>query len=133
MVRHSHSKKHQTKFRACKISNVVDKYYVVKNSSEKKLSVAAEIKKIVHTIKHNQSYKSLNCCFKLDKIIFEDSKLVGKISCGRTKCEAVPQNVLAPRSLFNLYQKQKNHNSPLFYFLQTDASNKKNIKFFPIE
>jgi len=132
VVRHSTSKKHQTKLKACKMSNVVNKYFVVQNSFEEELVIAAEITKIYHTIKHNQSYNSLDCSFKLDKLIFEDSKLASKISCGRTKCEAIAQNVLAPRSLFYVFQKIKNHNPPLFYSIQTDASNKKNIKFFPI-
>lgn len=83
------------------------KYFAVKNSSEEELIVAAEITKIYHTITHNQSYNSLDCSFKLDKFIFEDSKLAGKISCGRTKCEAIAQNVLASRSLFHLYRKLK--------------------------
>ncbi|CAI6369027.1 unnamed protein product [Macrosiphum euphorbiae] len=109
VVRHSTSKKHQTKLKACKISNVVNKYFVVKNSYEEELIVAAEIAKVYHTIKHYQSYNSLNCSLKLDKFIFEDSKLAVKISCGRTKCEAISQNVLSPRSLFHLYQQLKNH------------------------
>lgn len=54
VVRHSTSKKHQTKFKACKISNVVNKYFVVKNLFEEELIVAVEIAKIYHTIKHNQ-------------------------------------------------------------------------------
>lgn len=58
VVRHSTSKKHQTKLKACKMSNVVNKYFVVQNSFEEELVIAAEITKIYHTIKHNQSYNS---------------------------------------------------------------------------
>lgn len=93
MVSHLFSKKHQTKCKACKISNVVNKYFVVQNSFKEELIVGAEITKIYHTIRHNQSYNSLDCSFKLNKLIFEDSKLAGKASCGsknmwsyRSKC-----------------------------------------------
>lgn len=100
--------------------------------SEEELIVAAEITKIYHIIKHNQSYNSLYCSFKLDMFIFEDSKLTGKISCGKTKCEAIAQNVLSPRSLLHLYQKLINHNPPLFYSTQTDTSNKKKYQIVPV-
>ncbi|XP_060877253.1 tigger transposable element-derived protein 4-like [Metopolophium dirhodum] len=76
------------------------------------LIVAAEITKMYHTIRHNPSYNSLDCSFKLDKLIFEDSKLAGKANCDRKKCKAIAQNVLALRSLFYVYQKIKNHNPP---------------------
>ncbi|KAF0735454.1 Uncharacterized protein FWK35_00023555, partial [Aphis craccivora] len=89
VVRHSTSKKHQTKFKAMQNNNTT--LYIV----------------------------ALN------------SKLAGKISCGRTKCKAIAQNVLSPRSLLHLYQKLINHNPPLFYSTQTDTSNKKKYQIVP--
>ena len=66
-------------------------------------------------MKHNQSYNSLDCSFKLDKFIFEESKIVDKISFSRTKCKAIALNILALRLLFYVYQKIKNHNPSLYY------------------
>jgi hypothetical protein len=43
---------------------------------------------VFDTVKHNLSYKSMECANKLSKDIFYDSDLA-KISCGLTKAETI--------------------------------------------
>lgn len=59
-----------------------------------------------------------------------DSKFLKKVSCGRTKAEAIVTDVLAPKALEDVVSQIKELNC--FFSLQIDASNKKNIKLFPI-
>ena len=64
----------------------MDKFLVKKNSEEEDIVVASEIAQIYHAIKHNHLYNSLECGLKLN------SKVAAKVSCGRTKCEAIVTN-----------------------------------------
>lgn len=82
---------------------------------------------VYHNIKHNLSYNSLDCGGKLLKhmINFEPTN---KMNLGRTKAEALAVNVLAP-SCKELVLKQL---IGTYYCVQTDASNVKNRKYFPI-
>lgn len=53
------------------------------------------------------------------------------MNCGRTKSEAIAENVLAMRSLFYVYETVINHSLPLFYSIQANGSNKKILNFSP--
>ncbi|CAG9768290.1 unnamed protein product [Ceutorhynchus assimilis] len=81
---------------------------------------------------HNQSYNSLDCSFKLDTKIYTDSKVAVKLSCGRTKSQAIVQNVLPPMVLEKPIELLRHHFPKLFFSVQLDASNRKNVKLFPI-
>lgn len=50
-------------------------------------------------MKHNLSYNSIDCLYKLNKIVFVDSKLVSKIRLARTKKKALVTEVLDPYSV----------------------------------
>lgn len=63
---------------------------------------------------------------------FSDSKISKKMSCGKSKAEAVVTNVLAPKAIEEVLTQLKNDVKPLPFSLQTDASNKGNRKMFPL-
>lgn len=129
---HSESKTHKQKTSAAKNSHSMETFFVKKNSNEESQVILIEICKIFHCVKHNQSYNSLDCSFKLDTKIYTDSKIASKLSCGRTKSQAIVQNVLAPIALQKVIELLKYHVPKLFFSVQLDASNRKNVKLFPI-
>ena len=69
---------------------------------------------------------------KLNSKIYQDSKVAAKLSCGRTKCEAIVTNVLGKKALAVIMDDLKQHDPPLFFGIQIDASNHKNMKMFPV-
>ncbi|XP_047999563.1 uncharacterized protein LOC125236694 [Leguminivora glycinivorella] len=91
---------------------------------------AGELSLTYHTVKHNLSYNSMDCNVKLNKVIYVDSKTALKIKLGRTKQEALVNEVLAPYALESVLESLRSPD--IFYCVQTDASNKKNIKLFPL-
>lgn len=68
LVDHESSNKHKTNQNAANCSKVLDSFFIVKDTADEHLTIAAEIAHIMHCIKHNQSYISLDCCFKLLKV-----------------------------------------------------------------
>jgi hypothetical protein len=60
---------------------------------------AGECTKVYHTVQHVHSYRSADCDMKLRQTAFSDSDIVKKLSCGRTKAEAIVSGVLAPASI----------------------------------
>jgi hypothetical protein len=67
---------------------------------------------------------------KLDPVLFPDSSISRKLSCGRTKSEALVENVLAPKSVETVVEDLSS--KAKFFSLSTDASNMKNRKLFPV-
>ena len=55
-----------------------------------------------HTVKHHLSYASTDCNVKISSQLFADSTIANKITCGKTKCEALVMGVLGPISVNNL-------------------------------
>lgn len=98
--------------------------------SDKDNVTAAELALTYHTIKHNLSYTSMDCTVKLNKIIYVNSSTATSIRLARTKMEALVTEVLGPYALQNVIDDLNSDN--LYFCLQTDASNKKNIKLFPL-
>jgi len=113
-------------------SNFVDKFFVKKHTKEEDLVTATEIAHIYHSVKHHHSYNSLDCSMKLNSKLYDDSKIAPKISCGRTKSTAIVCNVLGKEALQIVLNDLKHHDPPLFFCLQIDASNRKNMKMFPL-
>jgi len=99
-------------------------------SSASENVVASELALTYHTVKHNLSYNSMDCTIKLNKIIYANSTVATEIHLARTKMEALVTEVLGPYAIQNVLNDINRDN--LFYCLQTDASNKKNIKLFPL-
>ncbi|KAL0153821.1 hypothetical protein M9458_050937 [Cirrhinus mrigala] len=92
---------------------------------------AAELTQVYHTIKHNISFISADCGHKLNQKILHDSKIVKKMSVGRTKAEAMAKDVLAPKAVADVVDVLKS-DKPLPFSIQIDASNKGNRKMFPL-
>ncbi|KAF2888788.1 hypothetical protein ILUMI_17385 [Ignelater luminosus] len=92
-----------------------------------KENVAAELALTYHTVKHNLSY---NSTIKLNKIIYVNSSTATGIRLAKTKMEALITEVLGPYAIQNVIDDINTKN--LFYCLQTDAFNKKNIKLFAL-
>ena len=93
---------------------------------------AAEVAQVYHTVKHNLSYNSADCGLKLTIQTLSDSTIVKKMSCGRTKAEAIVTGVLEPKSIEGVLTQLKGDDVSLPFSLQTDASNKGNRKMFPL-
>jgi hypothetical protein len=96
-------------------------------SEEQKVSTA-EICLTYHNVYHHHSYRSMDCNVNLNQLIFSDSKVCKAMKCGRTKAEAIVVNVLAPFSV----EKHLNELSDKKFSVSYDASNKGNIKLFPL-
>ncbi|ROL52057.1 Protein dachsous [Anabarilius grahami] len=93
---------------------------------------AAELAHVYHTVNHNLSYNSSDCGLKLCHRTLSDSNIVKRMSCGRTKAEALVTEVLAPKAVQEVINKLKSAENPRPFSIQTDASNKGNRKMFPL-
>lgn len=89
----------------------------------------AEATLAFHTVKHHFSFKSMDCAATLLRSILPDSEIAQKISCARTKTEAIVSNVWAPYAIEILVNDLKN--IP-YVSVSTDSTNHGNIKVFPI-
>ena len=132
LAQHAKPACHKTRTMDFALSFAMDKFLVEKNSEEEDIVVASEIAQIYRRIKHNHSYNSLDCGLKLNSKIHQNSKVAAKVSCGQTKCEAIVTNVLSEKALAVIMDDLKQHDPPLFFGIQTDASNHKNMKMFPV-
>jgi len=125
---HLNSKTHSSKVNAIKMSSAL-KSFINNNDSKESDSIAlSEICLTYHTINHHLSYLSNDCGIKLIQQLFYDSKIAKRIHCGRTKMEAIAKNVLCPLSIENHLKKVKGKK----FSISSDASNRGNIKLYPI-
>lgn len=101
------------------------------NSSKLDIKVAAaEATFVFHTVKHAHSYNSADCSSSLFSTMFSDSKTAGEFKCARTKCTRIALKVLGKQSQNIIINDITSNNLP--YSVATDASNKGNIKMFPL-
>lgn len=91
--------------------------------------ISAELALTFHTVKHNISYNSMDCGVKLNKLLHVDSKTALNIRLRRTKMEALVTEVLGPQTLQIVLD---DLNKDIFYCIQSDATNRKNVKLFPL-
>ena len=61
-------------------------------------SAAAEVALVYRTVRHNQSYNSLNCTTKLLSVVFKEPPAAKHIRCGRMKSSKIVSQVLAPEA-----------------------------------
>lgn len=131
---HQDTKQHKAKTELKRTSGALQKFLTPASTSrpvsENDNVTAAELTLSFHTVKHNLSYNSMDCSVKLNKIIYADSKTATNIKLARTKMEALVMEVLGPHALESVVNDLKDEN--MYFCLQTDASNKKNIKLFPL-
>lgn len=90
--------------------------------------LAAEITEVYHTVKHAQSYSSLDCTVQLNSLIY--STIASKMQLGRTKASSIAFNVLGPFSIESALEELRNNST--FFGISTDASNHGSDKLFPI-
>lgn len=125
---HEMSEKHQSMARGASTSKMLESFFVKKNTAEEDKVIAAEVAYVFHHTQHHHSYLSMDCGIQLSRKCFPDSNIAAKLSCGRTKCEALVCNVLAPHSVEMLCEQLGNS----FYSISSDASNRKYRKLFPL-
>jgi hypothetical protein len=125
---HKDSDLHQKNFNSIKTNQTLNQFVVKTNSSEDEEIAISELCLTYHTVCHHLSYRSQDCSIKLNKQLFKDSKICQQIHCGRTKMEALAENILSPLSL----EKHLSELKEKKYSIASDASNKGNTKLFPI-
>ena len=85
---------------------------------------AAEGAFAYHTVKHNHSFRSMDCTTKLAKQLFDK-----KFSSACTKTEAIVSNVLAPLAINEIKGQTK---QAKFITVALDTSNHNAVKLAPI-
>ena len=128
--KHMQSDKHKDIIKARNQNEIINQFLITKETKEENQIIAAEIAFVYHSVMHHHSYLSLDCGNNLNRIIFNDSKIAKKISCGRTKAAAISSNVLSPNSI-ERHLKYLIDNK-IKFSISTDASNKGNTKMYPI-
>ena len=123
---HKNTANHRNKEKSMKMSQTMSLFVIKTNSKEKEQVIVSELCLTFHTINHH--YRSMDCNNKLLKELFSDSKIARGIHCGRTKLEAIATNLLSPLSI-KAHLKKINKKC---FSISSDASNKVNVKLFPI-
>ncbi|CAM2106241.1 unnamed protein product [Caretta caretta] len=106
--------------------------YFVKPGSESEDAVTeAEGAFAFHTIKHRNSFKSMDCTSVLLKKTFPDSEVAQKFSSARTKTEAIVLSVLAPHSV-DVVLKMFEENDVAYCGVATEEAIPGSGKIFPV-
>jgi hypothetical protein len=100
---------------------------------------AAECTRVYHTAQHEHSYCSADCDMKLCQTVFPNSDIVKKLSCSRTKAEAIVTGVLASASdhdsfgiiYRNMIEIEDEDLTP-YFSIASDASNHVSSRMFPV-
>lgn len=77
-----------------------------------------------HTVRHNHSFRSMDCTSNLNKKFSNP-----KFACARTKCEAIVTNVFAPWANDELIKDLKDVQ---YVSLSVDTSNNRHVKLLPV-
>lgn len=126
---HSETTKHKSNCLSAESSSKLTNYFVRKHSPDEFKIAAVECTLAFHTVKHKQSFTSMDCSTPLYKSLFDDSSICKKISCARTKTEAIITDVLTPHAWEVL---QNALNKANFIGISFDTSNHGNEKLLPI-
>lgn len=126
---HASSKQHISNSTTVQTNTLVLSVFKREDDSMYNKIAAAELTSVFHCVTNQQSYRSLDCAMKLTPKLYTDSTIAKHISCGRTKSEALVTNILAPlASDFT----QSLESEDMYFSIATDASNKGNVKTFPL-
>ncbi|KAL4127157.1 hypothetical protein QTP88_011355 [Uroleucon formosanum] len=128
---HLDTTKHKSRIASSAVSssNNLSNFVINKNTPEILKVGAVEGTLAFHTVVHHHSFRSMDCTPAILRCMFDDSNTAKKISCARTKTEAIVNNVLAPHSLKVMIECLK---CIPFISIATDASNHGNTKMFPV-
>jgi hAT family C-terminal dimerisation region len=127
--KHCEADKHKRAISSQRISGTLSKFFVETRLPDDDKVTAAEVALTYHGVQHQHSYLSQDCGNKLVAKVFVDSKISNKIRCGRTKSEAIVEGVLGPYSVQQVLH-DLDQDKP--FSLSTDASNKGNVKLYPV-
>lgn len=127
---HLNTEKHKSNVRSgASTSKVLETFVFSNKDKDSKFIRAAEGAMAYHNVMHHQSYRSLDCLIPLMKREFPDSNICQKMACGRTKAEAIVNNIFGPHTI-DLVMNDLNDIS--YISISTDASNHGALKIFPI-
>lgn len=126
---HLKTTKHENNVQTASTTISMKKFTYNKSTPEALAVWAAEGIMAFHTVRHHQSYRSMDCTSQLMRKLFSDSKVGKNISCARTKVEAIVNGVLSGHSIETILQDLKN--IP-FFSIGTDSSNHGSLKMFPL-
>ncbi|KAL4709414.1 hypothetical protein ACJJTC_001210 [Scirpophaga incertulas] len=127
--KHILTEKHKKNSLTVSSNTKIDSLFQPQSSGLTDQISAAEATLAFHTVKHHQSFKSMDCTSQLVKAIFADSNTAKSISCARTKTEAIVTGVISPWVIEQVQVSLQNVN---FLGVSTDASNHGAEKIFPI-
>lgn len=130
ITQHVDSVKHQRNIRSSSKSVPLPQTFPLKHSREIDRIAAVEATLAYHTVFHHFSFNSTDCSHQLMGKLFDDSKIATKVQCGRTKTQAIVDNVLTPFSLEIVQTILDDEVS--FVGVSTDGSNFGNQKVFPL-
>ena len=127
---HSNTDTHIKNFNFKKENTIMKLFLDSVNTPEELKVIASEVSNIYHSVKHHHSYRSLDCGMKLNHKLFSDSNICMKTHCGRTKAEAIVENVVCDLSI----EKHVNFllKNNLKFSIAIDAYNKGNIILYPL-
>lgn len=129
LERHVSSEKHKKMIRVGSTSSKVTNYFQPSTSKTLDNTHAAAGTLAFHTVKHHQSYNSMECSASLTRKIFADSETAKNLKCGKTKTEAIVNKVIAPHAISTVIDTLRNISC---ISVATDASNHGADKLFPI-
>lgn len=125
ILQHASMKKHKLAEVSRISSQNIQSFFVNKNLTNDVKRIAAEEGMLAfHTVKHNHSFRSMDCTSSIIRRFYEK-----KLTCSRTKCESIVVNVLVP---FAMQQLCKELKEAKYMSVMVDTSNHKNVKLVPI-
>lgn len=129
ILQHLNSVKHKNNVGSATNCHKLTKLYTVRSTKETEQISAIEAALSYHTVYHHFSYSSTDCTNTLHHKFFEDSKIAPQIKCGKTKTQAIVDNVIAP---YILQKNRDDLNRSKFIGISTDSSNHGSVKMFPV-
>ena len=121
---HIKTQKHNSCMKAKANSGSISNFILNEPSNEDELLAAKEGVFTYHAVKHDYSFRSLDCTTELIQTTF-----CKKFRCKRTKSEAIVSNILAPLSINWL---KEDLEETKFITVMVDSSNHKTTKMVPI-
>lgn len=86
-----------------------------------------------HNVKHHQTYNNCDCPIKPNAIIYNDFSLVNKFTADENKSSSLAKPVLGPIAIkLILCDFKKDIQETKFFSISSDASNRGDIKLFPL-
>ncbi|PIK59057.1 putative golgin subfamily A member 6C [Apostichopus japonicus] len=123
---HLKTTKHQMGVRGVENSGSLSGYFIQPGSRIQSNVTAGEGTLAFHAVKHHFSYLSMDCTPGLMKQVYSDSEIARKMTCARTKTEAI---VIAPHGVEMVMEAMR---SISHCGVSTDASNHGSVKMFPL-